>query len=65
MKKTLSRLGRFIATSRKAILSGLGTGITAAIPLLQDGHLSVVDALIIVGAALGVGGITYGTPNAD
>lgn len=65
MKKILARLGRFIATSRKALLSGLGTGVTAAIPLLQDGHLSVVDALVIVGATIGVGGVTYGVPNAD
>lgn len=63
MKQLVSDLVRFIAKSRKAIIAAAGAGVSAAIPLASDG-LSFTDALIIAGAVLGFGGLTYRVPNA-
>lgn len=52
-----------LAPYRKAVLSGVIAAVFAALPLVADGHLSVAELGVILGAGLTGAGVVYRVPN--
>lgn len=55
----------WIATVRKAVLSGACTGVGVLGGLMADGNVTGPDVIIAVGAAMTAATVTWAVPNAE
>lgn len=54
-----------IATIRKAVLSGVFTGVGVLGGLMADGNMTAAEVIIGIGAAMTAFSVTWTVPNAE
>jgi hypothetical protein len=54
-----------VSSAWKAVVGGISAGAAAAATAVQDGRITVAEAITIVLAVLGSAGLTWAVPNKE